>query len=83
MFFDLSRFDDVINIRTLEDGSTAASQAELGALCNAAKYVSAEAAFEACERAGGYPCIVSCVSTYLWPSSDGTWRDGICHRFPC
>lgn len=31
-----------------------ATLAEVGALCNAAKYVAAEAAFEACERAGKF-----------------------------
>ena len=30
--------------------------AEVGALCNAAKYMAAEAAFKACERAGKREC---------------------------
>ncbi|KAI5118409.1 hypothetical protein M0805_002861 [Coniferiporia weirii] len=50
------RFDEVIGIsagdrRDSGAGDPATARAELGALCNAAKYVAAEAAFEACERA--------------------------------
>ena len=37
--------------------------AEVGALCNAAKYMAAEAAFKACERAGRWEC--SIVVIYL------------------
>lgn len=37
--------------------------AEVGALCNAAKYMAAEAAFKACERAGKRECsiVVICL----------------------
>ncbi|THG99720.1 hypothetical protein EW145_g7213 [Phellinidium pouzarii] len=56
LFSVRARFDEVIGVGKLgdnghrEDDSDA--RAEVGALCNAAKYVAAEAAFEACERAG-------------------------------
>lgn len=53
------RYDDVIGVKESDFGSNpdskkgeSDSHAEVGALCNAAKYVAAEAAFEACERAG-------------------------------
>ena len=62
----IASFDEVIGVRISDQGQNhsrapdedkAAAHAEVGALCNAAKYVSAEAAFEACERAG--KCIIS------------------------
>ena len=41
-----------------------AARTEVGALCNAAKYVAAEAAFEACERAGALHHPVSAESPH-------------------
>ena len=51
------RYDEVIGVRDSDEIAVAkvdhaATHAEVGALCNAAKYIAAEAAFEACERAG-------------------------------
>ncbi|KAH8110402.1 acyl-CoA dehydrogenase NM domain-like protein [Phellopilus nigrolimitatus] len=52
------RFDEVIGVGRLEvnevrihEKEDPAALAEVGALCNAAKYMAAEAAFKACERA--------------------------------
>ncbi|EJD08374.1 acyl-CoA dehydrogenase NM domain-like protein [Fomitiporia mediterranea MF3/22] len=45
------RFDEVIGISNYNQSKDNTSHAEVGALCNAAKYIAAEAAFEACERA--------------------------------
>lgn len=53
------RFDEVIGVDQLEPAVHAEDDAarkdllsEVGALCNSAKYMAAEAAFKACERAG-------------------------------
>ena len=52
----MSRFDEIIGTRpshsTGTKEPTTSQREEVGALCNAAKFVAAEAAFEACERAG-------------------------------
>lgn len=55
----LLRFDEVIGVDQPEPDVHAEDDAarkdllsEVGALCNSAKYMAAEAAFKACERAG-------------------------------
>ena len=49
----MNRFDEILGTKHLETKEvTAAQREEVGALCNAAKYLAAETAFEACERAG-------------------------------
>ena len=49
----MNRFDEIIVTGHLETKeATVAQREEVGALCNAAKYLAAEAAFDACERSG-------------------------------
>lgn len=50
------RFDEVIGVdqpvHAEDDAARKDLLSEVGALCNSAKYMAAEAAFKACERAG-------------------------------